>query len=143
MYRIVRYSQPRAALYRGSAFQNPWTGLESEIDHLFATALADANASASPRFPVDLYEDKDNTYVRAELPGVKREDVAVEMVEDYLTINATRKEGEQSFSFSRSITIPESVQADKVSATLEHGVLTVTLPKQEQAKPRKIAINVN
>lgn len=143
MYRLIRYSQPRATLFRGSAFQNPWTGLESEIDRLFETALADVAAPATPRFPVDLYEDKDNTYVRAELPGVKREDIAVEMVEDYLTINATRKEGEQSFSFSRSITIPESVQADKVSAALEHGVLTVTLPKQEQAKPRKIAINVN
>ncbi|MBI5424034.1 MAG: Hsp20/alpha crystallin family protein [Opitutae bacterium] len=143
MYRIVRYAHPRATLFRGSAFQNPWTGLESEIDRLFATALADAATPAAPRFAVDLYEDKDNTYVRAELPGVKREDIAVEMIEDYLTINATRKEGEQSFNFSRSISIPESVQADKVSAALENGVLTVTLPKQEQAKPRKIAINVN
>ncbi len=143
MYRIVRYAQPRATLFRGSAFQNPWTGLESEIDRLFETALADVAAPAAPRFAVDLYEDKDNTFVRAELPGVKREDIAVEMIEDYLTINATRKEGEQSFNFSRSISIPESVQADKVSAALENGVLTVTLPKQEQAKPRKIAINVN
>lgn len=143
MYRIVRYSQPRAALSSGLAFRNPWTGLESEIDQLFASALADVATPASPRFPVDLYEDKDNTYVRAELPGVKREDVTVEMIEDYLTINATRKEGEQSFNFSRSITILESVQADKVSAAFENGVLTVTLPKQEQAKPRKISINVN
>jgi HSP20 family protein len=143
MYRIVRYTQPRASLYRGSAFQNPWTGLESEIDRLFETALADVATPTAPRFPVDLYEDKDNTYVRAELPGVKREDVAVEMIEDYLTINATRKEGEQTFSYSRSISIPEGVQADKVAASLENGVLTVTLPKQEQAKPRKIAINVN
>jgi len=143
MYRIVRYTQPRAALSRGAAFRNPWTGLESEIDRLFEGALADVAAPAAPRFPVDLYEDKDNTYVRAELPGVKREDINVEMVEDYLTINATRKEGEQTFSFSRSIAIPEGVQADKVAAALENGVLTVTLPKQEQAKPRKIAININ
>jgi len=143
MYRIVRYTQPRAALFRGAAFRNPWTGLESEIDRLFEGALADVAAPAAPRFPVDLYEDKDNTYVRAELPGVKREDINVEMVEDYLTINATRKEGEQTFSFSRSIAIPEGVQADKVAAALENGVLTVTLPKQEQAKPRKIAININ
>lgn len=143
MYRIVRYTQPRATLYRGSAFQNPWTGLESEIDRLFETALADVAAPTAPRFPVDLYEDKDNTYVRAELPGVKRENIAVEMIEDYLTINATRKEGEQTFNYSRSISIPEGVQADKVAASLENGVLTVTLPKQEQAKPRKIAINVN
>jgi HSP20 family protein len=143
MYRITRYTHPRAALYRGSAFQNPWTGLESEIDRLFETALADVATPATPRFPVDLYEDKDNTFVRAELPGVKREDIAVEMIEDYLTINATRKDGEQTLSFSRSIAIPEGVQAEKVVASLENGVLTVTLPKQEQAKPRKIAININ
>ncbi|MBI2511653.1 MAG: Hsp20/alpha crystallin family protein [Opitutae bacterium] len=143
MYRIVRYTYPRAGLYRGSAFQNPWTGLESEIDRFFATALAGTGTPATPRFPVDLYEDKNNTYLRAELPGVKREDLAVEMIEDYLTINATRKDGEQTLSFSRSISMPDGVQSDKVAAALENGVLTVTLPKKEQAKPRKIAINVN
>ncbi len=145
--RIVRYTypaycNPTTALGRWS--QSPWSGLETEIDRLFETALSSfSDAGTSTHFPVDLYEDNDNTYVRAELPGVKREDVAVEMIEDYLTINATRKEGEQTFSYSRSISIPEGVQADKVAASLENGVLTVTLPKQEQAKPRKIAINVN
>ena len=69
--------------------------------------------------------------------------LSLEMIDGYLTINATRKEGEESFSLTRSVAIPEAVQADKVSAILEHGVLTVTLPKQEQAKPRKITINVN
>ena len=71
----------------------------------------------------------------------------VEMVDDYLTITAARKskegEKEQSFSFSRSVTIPDAVQADKVAAAYENGVLTVTLPKREEAKPRKISINVN
>jgi len=81
--------------------------------------------------------------VRAELPGVSREAINVEMVDGYLTVNATRKEGEESFSLTRSVSIPEAVQADKVAATYENGVLTVTLPKQEKAKPRKIAINVN
>ena len=96
-----------------------------------------------PRFPVDLHEDRDNVYVRAELPGVSREAISLEMIEGFLTLHATRKDGEQTLSYNRSIAIPESVQADKVTAALENGVLTVTLPKQEQAKPRKIAINVN
>jgi HSP20 family protein len=125
--------------------------LESEIDRLFETALGHfVDPTSSTRFPVDLYEDQDNTYVRAELPGVDRSDINVEMVEDYLTISGTRKttgakeigQGEQSFSFSRSVTIPEHVQADKVSASYENGVLTVTLPKREEAKPRKVTVAI-
>ena len=77
------------------------------------------------------------------MPGISRDAINVEMVDGYLTINATRKEGEESFNLSRSVAIPDVVQADKVAANYENGVLTVTLPKQEQAKPRKIAINVN
>ena len=145
MNRIIRYSYPRGSnLFPAFGHRHPWSGLESEVDRLFDAALADfATPALSPCFPVDLYEDKDNTYVRAELPGVSREAIAIEMIDGYLNINATRKEGEESFSLARSVSIPESVQADKVSAAFENGVLTVTLPKQEQAKPRKIAINVN
>jgi HSP20 family protein len=145
MNHIIRYTYPRS----GSQFplrvnRGPWTSLESEIDRMFESALADIAAPAfAPRFPVDLYEDKDNTYVRAELPGVTRDAINVEMVEGYLNINASRKQGDESFNFSRSVAMPESVQADKVAATHENGVLTVTLPKQEQAKPRKIAIAIN
>ncbi len=149
MYRIVRYTQPRASLYRGSAFQNPWTGLESEIDRLFETALADVATPTAPRFPVDLYEDKDNTYVRAELPGVAREAIQVEYLDGYLTLSAERRNQEadtgreEAVSFSRSVSVPDNVQADRVTATYENGVLTVTLPKKEEAKPRKISVSVN
>jgi HSP20 family protein len=108
----------------------------------------DSNGSAG-RFPVDLYEDKDHTYVRAELPGLNRDDINVEMVDGYLTIAATRKtpatgegQDEENFSFSRSVAINEEVQADKVSAAYENGVLTVTLPKREEAKPKKITVAV-
>ncbi len=150
--RIVRYTypsyrQPITSLGRWS--QSPWSGLESEIDRLFETALSSfSDASTSTHFPVDLYEDNDNAYVRAELPGVNRDEINVEVVEDYLTISATRKtpatdgQAEQSFSFSRSVNIPEEVQADKVSASYENGVLTVTLPKREEAKPRKVSVAV-
>jgi HSP20 family protein len=149
--RLVRYTYPnyRSSLLpsAGSFSRSPWSGLESEIDRLFETALTDFAAPAENRFPIDLYEDNDHLYVRAELPGVTREDINVEMVEDYLTIAATRKtkeEGaaEESFSFSRSINIPSDVQANKVTAAYENGVLTVTLPKREEAKPRKVAITV-
>ena len=148
--RLVRYTYPTSRSFApvlGSAVRSPWSGLENEIDRLFEHTLGDyVSAPDAGRFPVDLFEDKDNTYVRAELPGIDRAGINVEMVEDYLTITAARKtkEGdkEESFSFSRSVNIPDAVQADKVSAAYENGVLTVTLPKREEAKPRKISVNV-
>jgi len=145
MNHIIRYTYPRSlGQFPALANRSPWTSLETEIDRMFESALADFAAPGfAPRFPVDLYEDKDNTYVRAELPGVNREAINVEMVEGFLNISASRKQGEETFSLNRSVSIPEAVQADKVAATYENGVLTVTLPKQEKAKPRKIAIAIN
>jgi len=146
--RLVRYTYPttRTVLPFAGA-SSPWRGLEGEIDRLFESVLGDFTSPVADRFPVDLYEDKENLYVRAELPGVDRNDINVEVIEDYLTISATRKaqqDGkEQSFSFSRSVAIPESVQSDRVSAQYADGVLTVTLPKKEEAKPRKIAVSVS
>ena len=118
------------------------------MDRLYESALSGFGMSpVASSFPVDLYEDKNATYVRAELPGVERKDIAVEMVEGALTIQAARKDqsgdSEQTFSLSRSITIPNEVASDKVTAAYENGVLTVTLPKQEESKPRKITISVN
>lgn len=145
MNRIIRYTYPRSAsLIPALAARSPWAALESQMDRLLDSAVNDFVAPAfAPRFPVDIYEDKDNTYVRAELPGVSREAINVEMVEGYLNISATRQDKEETFSLNRSVSIPEAVQGDKVTATYENGVLTVTLPKQEQVKPRKINVSVN
>ncbi len=151
--RLVRYTYPFRTLNtaQNDGGRSPWSGLENEIDRLFETAMTDFGGSntATRHFPIDLYEDKDSTYVRAELPGVSREDINVEMVDGYLTISATRKttsgeggDSESSFSFSRSVAINEAVQSDKVAAAYENGVLTVTLPKQEEAKAKKISVTV-
>ncbi len=148
--RIVRYTYPtHRSLAQLSQARSPWSGLETEIDRLFETALRDFGGAASPdHFPVDIYEDADNTYVRAELPGVNRDDINVEMAEGYLTIAATRKnpgakdEDAAAFSFSRSVHIADEVDSAKVAATYENGVLTVTLPKREEAKPKKITVSV-
>ena len=148
--RLVRYSYPsfRAVTPFGGYTRSPWSGLETEIDRLFETALGDFGRGSPTRFPVDLYEDANNTYVRAELPGVNRDDISVEMTDGYLTIAASRKaptaEGqpENSFSFSRAVSIADDVQTDKVSAAYENGILTVTLPKREEAKPKKISVAV-
>jgi HSP20 family protein len=148
--RLVRYSYPSfRSLSPALAFErSPWSGLENEINRVFASALTDGGGAPGTRFPVDLYEDAANTYVRAELPGVTRDDINVEMVDGYLTIAATRKtpatDGQtgQSFALSRSVSISDEVQADKVAAAYENGVLTVTLPKREEVKPKKITVAV-
>jgi HSP20 family protein len=117
--------------------------LENEINTLLGTTLADTGLGA--QFPVVLDEDKANIYVRADLPGVSRQDINLEFAEGRLTISAERKqkigEKEESTSLSRSFSVPSDIQADKAGATYENGVLTVTLPKREEAKPLKIAIS--
>ena len=149
--RIVRYQYPNARNFAPAfrnAHQSPWSGLEQEIDRLFESALGHVvGASSADRFPVDVFEDKDSAYVRAELPGVNRADLGVEVVDGHLNLTATRKtksgENEETYSLSRSVALPDNVDADKVSAAYENGVLTVTLPKKEESKPKKIAVSVN
>jgi HSP20 family protein len=147
--RIIRYTQPSSRSYAttpgfGGSASRP--GFGTELDWLFGTALTGfAGTARNGQFPVDLYEDKDNTYVRAELPGVARDAIKVEIVDNALSIEASRKEksDEDTVKFNRVVSIPEEVQFDKVTSTFENGVLTVTLPKKEEAKPRKISVSVN
>ena len=149
--RLIKYTNPNA---RTVAPASPFgsrldaAGIENEIDWLFGAALNGlAGTTLGGQFPVDLYEDKDNTFVRAELPGVTRDAISVEIVDGSLSIQASRKEksgeGESTLSFNRLVSIPEEVQADKVSASYENGILTVTLPRTEKSKPKKITVSVN
>jgi HSP20 family protein len=101
---------------------------------------------------VDIYETKDAICVRAELPGVDKDAVNVEVKEGVLTLRGERKfekevkeenyhRIEQSYgTFHRSFRLPSSVEEGKVSARLKEGVLEVDLPKKEQAKPKQIEI---
>lgn len=151
--RLVRYSYPTS--YRsfnpvyGALARSPFNGLEQELDRLFDAALGSVAAPSATRFPVDLYEDKDNTYVRAELPGVARDAIQVELVDGQLNLTATRKtpaagdQPEQTYTLTRTVTVPDAaVQADKITAAYENGILTVTLPKREESKPRKVTVAV-
>jgi HSP20 family protein len=147
--RFIQYTQSNgrsASPVPGLGDRVSRQGLENEIDWLFGTALTGfAGLSRGGQFPVDLYEDKENTYVRAELPGVTRDAISVEIVDNTLSIQATRKasQGEGTETFSRLVNIPDEVQTEKVSASCENGILTVTLPRKEEAKPRKIDVSVN
>lgn len=101
---------------------------------------------------VDLAEDERSYTVTVELPGVKKEDVSVELQDDVLTIHGEKKSEreekkgkshwmERSYgTFSRSFSLPPTAQAEELKATFKDGVLTVEIPKREQAKTRQIAI---
>jgi HSP20 family protein len=149
--RYIQFTQPNARSCNPAARFGGRSGggsVENEIDLLFGTALTGfSGAARGGQFPVDLYEDKDNTYVRAELPGVARDAITVEIVDGSLSIQASRKEksgeGENTVTFNRLVSVPDEVQADKVSAAYENGLLTVTLPRKEEAKPKKINVQVN
>lgn len=95
--------------------------------------------------PIDLYDDGENYLVRAELPGVKKGDIKLELDNAVLTLSGERKTksgGQESVSsFSRSISVGDDVHSEKVKAKLEDGILTVTLPKTEAHKPRAISIS--
>jgi HSP20 family protein len=122
--------------------------IDNELGWLFGSALGGLAPSViGGQFPVDLYEDKNNTYVRAELPGVNRDAISVEMIEGSLSIQASRQdktaEGEGSVTFNRLVSIPDEVETDKVTASYENGILTVTLPRREESKPKKINVSVN
>ena len=101
--------------------------------------------------PVDIYETQDGLVVKADLPGVAKENMDVRVENNILTIRATSQHlahGEPIYreyelmSFFRQFELNERVDQAKISAELNHGVLTLHLPKAEEAKPRKIDVQV-
>ena len=135
------------------------SNLRDEIDRLFEAPLAEWVRSTqllSGWTPaLDVYEDKDNIVVKAELPGMKREEIELSLHDGSLNISGERKgvnkyEGADVYrserfvgKFQRTVTLPSPVAADKVKAHYNDGILTVTLPKTEEAKPKHIDVSVS
>lgn len=102
---------------------------------------------------IEVFEKEDKFVVKAELPGIKEEDIDISVIGDTLTIKGERKAEsevkeedyyccERSYgSFSRSIAVPSNVDAKKIEASYESGVLEVSLPKTQEVKPKKIAVS--
>jgi len=102
---------------------------------------------------IEVFEKEDKFVVKAELPGMKEEDIDISVVGDTLTVKGERKAEsevkeedyyccERSYgSFSRSIAVPSNVDAKKIEANYEDGVLEVSLPKAPEVKPKKIAVS--
>ena len=101
---------------------------------------------------VDIYEDKDNIIVKAELPGMKKDDLSIDVKNNVLTLSGERKYEEETKKenfhriersygkFSRSFTLPDSVKVDKVKANYKDGILEISLPKAKEAKAIPIKV---
>lgn len=103
--------------------------------------------------PVDVAETQEKILVRAEVPGLKQEDIQIEFENGLLTLKGDRRleknEGttwhrvERTYgAFSRSFTLPRTVDAEKIAATYREGILEIEVPKREEAKPKQIRIAV-
>ena len=130
--------------------------LQSEMNRLFNTVFdgPTPNGATMRRWmpPMDLVESGDDFVLRADLPGMGEEDVNIELEDSTLTISGERKAEhearergwyriERSFgSFSRSLTLPDRVDPDGISASFDRGVLEVRIPKPEEHKPRRVEI---
>jgi HSP20 family protein len=105
-------------------------------------------ANARSALPMSTWEDENHIYIEIDAPGVVESDVDVSMHGDELAICVERKQEQKSVGFDsrrygrfeQRMTLPSAVDAERVEATLNGGVLRVTLPKSEQAKPRKITV---
>jgi HSP20 family protein len=104
---------------------------------------------------VDVFEDKDDIVVKAELPGIEKDNIEVNLTDHHLTIKGEKKKeeevkdehyyrSERSYgSFMRTVELPKDVHADKVKASFRNGILEVRLPKTEDAKAKEIKVKVD
>ena len=134
------------------------SSLQSDVNRLF-NAFFDTPVSGGTALrrwvpAMDLVETEDHFVLRADLPGLSEEDVAIELEDRVLTLSGERRaeheERQDGYhrveratgSFSRTLTLPEGIDADGIEASFDRGVLEVRVPKPEERKPRKVAISV-
>jgi HSP20 family protein len=137
---------------------NRWASLRDDLDTLldlpFLTGARQAQLFNGWTPALDLYQNSDNVVAVVELPGMRKEDIEISLHDGTLSIGGERKgeagDGDNASrterftgKFRRSITLPTRVDASKVSAVYKDGILTVTLPKAEEAKPKQIQVNVS
>jgi HSP20 family protein len=153
---LIRWNQPERVI------RSAWDRLPSlreEMDRLFDLSF-NSLATHTPFFSgwvpsVDVYVDKENVIVKTELPGVAKNDIEVSLEDGALLITAERKhetkdEGlttcraERGYGkVQRSVSLPTAVVVDQVKATYKDGILTVTLPKAPEAKPKHIEVKIS
>jgi HSP20 family protein len=152
---LTRWTRPELSTWPGFG---RLSNLRDEIDRLFESPLAEFARTSqllSGWTPaLDVFEDKDNLMVKVELPGMRKDDIQISLHDGSLSISGERKSekkvedaeiyrSERFYGrFQRTVTLPSPVNPDKVKAQYKDGVLTVTLPKTEEAKPKQIDVSV-
>jgi len=149
---LIRYQAPEISAW---PTLDRWSNLREELNSLFDVPFA-ANSHRQDLFggwspALDLYQSNDNVVAVLELPGMRKEDIEISLHDETLAIGGERKSsssnGEKAErteryvgSFRRTISLPVRVDPSKVSASYRDGLLTVTLPKAEEAKPKRITV---
>ena len=138
---------------------DPWKDLRDEIDRVFDSFFGRYPAVPSEHegyfIPAIDVEETENEYiVKAELPGLSKEDIKISLRPDSITISGERKKEKEEKGktyhrvemlygkFARTIQLPEEIQPDKAKAEYKNGILTVILPKSEKSKPKEIEIEI-
>src|ERR1700683_4756310 len=133
--------------------------LQDRMNRLFRDSVAGdtqdqslATSAFAP--PVDVYEDEHNVTLKIEVPGIDEKDIDIRIENNTLTVHGERKfekeEKEENYrrverqygSFTRTFTLPLTVDSEHVSANYDKGVLNITLPKKAEAKPKQIKVNI-
>jgi HSP20 family protein len=151
---LIRYQNPELVSWPSL---DRWTSLRDDLNSLFESPFWPNLGRAGQLFSawspaLDLYQNNNNVIAVVELPGMRKQDIEISLHDGTLTISGERKRetpnGEKAErteryigKFRRSIALPVSVDASKVSARYQDGILTVTLPKAEEAKPKQIPVN--
>ena len=152
---LIRYQAPELTPWSAA---DRWSNLRDELNSFFELPISSSFARTGQLFTswspaLDLYQSNDNVIAVVELPGMRKEDIEISLHDGTLTISGERKRENSSDGdkaerteryigrFRRSIALPTRVDAGKVSATYRDGILTVTLPKAEEVKPKQIQVS--
>ncbi len=152
---LIRYQTPEVSTW--GSFDR-WANLRDEINSFFDSpslshSVAAAQLSTGWTPALDLYQTADDIVAVVELPGLRKENIELSLHDGILSISGERKEEapeagqaarseRSSGKFRRSISLPTRVNSEKVNASYRDGILTVTLPKAEEVKPKQIQVNV-
>jgi len=132
------------------------TDLQDDMNHLFSSTLHRGPQSSFGEFfpSLEVKEDENQFSLHLDIPGMERKDLDISVVGNTLTVKGERKEEENKKgkgyfyserrygSFQRSVELPAEVDADKVAASYKEGVLELTLPKSEKARPKQIKVDI-
>jgi len=152
---LIRYQAPELAPWEAA---DRWSNLRDDLNSFFELPFWSTFGRGGQLFTgwspaLDLYQNNDNVVAVIELPGMRKEEIEISLHDGMLTISGERKRESSSNgdnaerteryigAFRRSIALPTRVDANKVSATYRDGILTVTLPKAEEVKPKQIQVS--